>query len=221
MRILLAEDDAVLTSHLQRILHREHFAVDVAASGVDALHMGYDEAYNCVVLDLGLPLLDGVSVLRGWRDAGRSFPVLMLTARNAWSDKAAAFKAGADDYLTKPFLPDELVARIRALLRRANGGNTAPIRCGALSYEMQTGGFWLGEQPLSLTAFESRLLTALIMRKEATVERSRLLDSIYEAAADIPAGTMEVLIGRLRRKIGTEMIQTVRGQGYRLTAKLS
>jgi DNA-binding response OmpR family regulator len=218
MKILIAEDDKELAENLRRVLRAEHFAVDVAGQGEDAAHLGETEAYDCAVLDLGLPVMDGISVLHHWRSRARNFPVLILTARDAWIDKSAGFKAGADDYLTKPFLPQELVARIRALIRRGSSATYAPVRCGDLSYDVNSGAFCFRDEPLKLTAFEIRLLAALIMRKEVVVERSHLLESMYEQDAEAPVNSIEVLVGRLRRKIGPAMIETVRGLGYRLTA---
>lgn len=218
MKILLVEDDADLSSKLVRLLHSEAFAVDRAADGEEALHLGDSGNYDCAVLDLGLPLLDGVTVLKRWRESGRDYPVIILTARDAWADKAQGFKAGADDYLTKPFLPEELIIRIRALVRRARGQNSETVACGALAHDPQSGGFFIEGRPLRLTGFETRILTTLFRFREQVVDRQKLFDSIYEFDVEIPQNSLEVMIGRLRRKIGGEMIETVRGHGYRLTA---
>jgi two-component system, OmpR family, response regulator len=218
MKILLVEDDADLAERLVRGLHDAAFAVDHAANGEDALHLGLTGSYECAVLDLGLPLFDGMSVLKGWRAGNAHFPVLILTARYSWGDKSAAFNAGADDYLTKPFLAQELVARLRALIRRAQGHTPNLVRCGALAYDPNSWAFTHAEQPLKLTAFETRILLKLMQFAERAVSRDMLLESVYESEVEIPFNSIEVLIGRLRRKIGPQMIETVRGYGYRLTA---
>jgi two-component system OmpR family response regulator len=147
-----------------------------------------------------------------------SFPVLILTAREAWSDKVAGFKSGADDYLVKPFRVEELVMRLRALVRRAAGHAATRIECGPLAFESQTGQFELDGLPLRLTALEWRVLSALMLRKEAVIERLDLLERVYEGDADVDSNSLEVIVGRLRKKIGATLIETVRGRGYRLTA---
>jgi DNA-binding response OmpR family regulator len=218
MKILLVEDDEALASHIAAELRGEHFAVDVARNGEDGAHLGATERYDAAVLDLGLPKKDGLTVLHEWREGGHALPVLILTARDAWSEKVAGFKAGADDYLIKPFRVQELVMRLRALVRRASGYGAARIACGRLEYDTQLGSFTLDGLPLRLTAFEWRVLSALILRKGIVIERAELLERVYEYNADVDSNSLEVIIGRLRRKIGTEMIQTVRGRGYSLTA---
>ncbi|KQM64164.1 two-component system response regulator [Sphingomonas sp. Leaf17] len=218
MRILLVEDDADLGPAIARALRAEHFAVDIAANGIDAGHLGETETYDAAVLDLGLPHRDGVSVLRDWRAAGRDLPVLILTARDAWSDKVAGFKAGADDYLTKPFRVEELVMRLRALVRRAAGHAATRLECGPIGFETQTGQFELDGLPLKLTAFEWRVLSALMLRKDTVIERLDLMERVYEGDADVDSNSLEVIVGRLRKKIGRDRIETVRGRGYRLTA---
>jgi DNA-binding response OmpR family regulator len=218
VRVLLVEDDAALADGIARALRAEHFAVDVATDGEDGGHLGSTETYDAIVLDLGLPKRDGLSVLAEWRREGRTAPVLILTARDAWSEKVQGFKAGADDYLTKPFRVEELVMRLRALVRRAAGHAASVITCGALAFDAQTGQFELDGLPLKLTAFEWRVLSALILRREVVVERLDLLERVYEGDADVNSTSLEVIIGRLRRKIGADRIETVRGRGYRLTA---
>jgi DNA-binding response OmpR family regulator len=218
---LLVEDDPALADGLARALRAENFAVDVARNGEDGGHLGSTELYDAAVLDLGLPKRDGVSVLRDWRAEGRTLPVLILTARDAWSEKVAGFKAGADDYLTKPFRTEEVVMRLRALVRRAAGHAGARIECGPLSFDAQVGQFELDGLPLKLTAFEWRVLSALMLRKEIVIERSDLIERVYEGDADVDSNSVEVIIGRLRKKIGTDRIETVRGRGYRLTAGTS
>lgn len=216
MRILLVEDDAALADELARALREEHFAVDVAGNGEDGAHLGDTEPYDAAVLDLGLPKVDGLSVLQQWRADGRTLPVLILTARDGWSEKVAGFKAGADDYLTKPFRAQEVVMRLRALVRRAAGHASPRITCGRLSFESQLGHFEHDGVALRLTAFEWRLLSTLILRKDAVVPRGELLERLYEYDVDTDANSLEVIVWRLRQKIGAEMIETVRGRGYRL-----
>ena len=218
MRILLVEDDAALASELAHLLRLEHFVVDVVTDGVEAAHLGLTERYDAALLDIGLPLDDGLTVLARWRDAGSALPVLVITARSSWSDKAAGFVAGADDYLVKPFLPQEIVARLRALIRRANGHSANRIACGALSFDVQSGSFALEGNPVSLTAFEWRLLSALMLRRDTVVPRAALAESAYEHGHDVDFSSMEVVIGRIRRKIGADMISTVRNVGYMLSA---
>jgi len=218
MRVLLVEDDAAIADGLARALRAEHFAVDVASNGEDGGHLGATELYDAAVLDLGLPKRDGLSVLRDWRAAGRDLPVLILTARDGWSEKVEGFKAGADDYVVKPFRVEEVVMRLRALVRRAAGHAAARVTCGPLAFDAQLGTFELDGLPLKLTAFEWRVLSALMLRRDVVIERADLIERVYEGDADVDSNSIEVIIGRLRRKIGAQMIETVRGRGYRLTA---
>lgn len=218
MRVLLVEDDADLSHQIAASLRSENFVVDVARNGEDAVHAGLTEIFDAAVLDLGLPKIDGVTVLKSWRDAGRTLPVLVLTARDGWPDKVAAFKAGADDFLTKPFRLEELVLRLRALVRRSAGHAASIITCGDLSFDAQLGTFELQGLPLKLTAFEWRVLSCLILRKEVIVDRRELIERVYEGDADVDSNSIEVIIARLRRKIGTDRIETERGRGYMLTA---
>ena len=217
MRILLIEDDTALADGIARALRAEHFAVDVAANGEDGAHLGDTGQYDAAVLDLGLPVKPGIAVLQEWRAAGRGLPVLILTARDGWSDKVEGFRAGADDYLTKPFRVEELVMRLRALVRRAAGHAAARMTCGPLSFDAQTGQFELDGLPLRLTALEWRVLSALMLRREIVIDRLDLIERVYEGDADPDSNSLEVIIGRLRRKIGRDLIETVRGRGYRLT----
>ena len=219
MRILLVEDDADLAERIGKALRAENFAVDVASNGEDAAHLGSTESFDAAVLDLGLPKLDGVSVLKVWRQEGRNTPVLVLTARDGWSDKVASFKAGADDYLTNPFKIEELVMRLRALIRRASGHGSSKIVCGALEFDAQLGTFELDGLPLKLTALEWRVLSCLILRKNIIVERRDLMERVYEGDVDVESNSLEVIITRLRRKIGSAMIETERGRGYRLRSE--
>jgi two-component system OmpR family response regulator len=217
MRILLVEDDTALAEGIARALRAENFAVDVAANGEDGAHLGDAGLYDAAVLDLGLPVKPGITVLKEWRAAGRAHPVLILTARDGWSDKVEGFRAGADDYLTKPFRVEELVMRLRALVRRASGHAASVITCGPVSFDAQTGQFELDGLPLRLTALEWRVLSALMLHKDVVIDRLDLMERVYEGDADPDSNSLEVIIGRLRKKIGRDLIETVRGRGYRLT----
>lgn len=218
MRVLLVEDDMDLSGRIAASLRTENFVVDIARNGEDAEHVGLTEIFDIAILDLGLPKIDGVSVLKSWRDADRSLPVLVLTARDGWPDKVASFKAGADDFLTKPFKIEELILRIRALVRRATGHASARINCGPLTFDAQLGTFEHNGVPLKLTALEWRVLSCLTLRKEAVVDRRELLERVYDGDAEVDSNSIEVIIARLRRKIGPQHIETVRGRGYMLTA---
>jgi two-component system OmpR family response regulator len=218
VRILLVEDDATLADGIARALRAERFAVDIATNGEDGGHLGATERYDAAVLDIGLPRKDGITVLREWRAEGRDLPVLILTARDGWSEKVAGFKAGADDYLTKPFRVDEVIMRLRALVRRAAGHAGALVTCGRLVFDAQLGTFELDGLPLKLTALEWRVLSVLMLRKDVVVDRGELIERVYEGDAEVDSNSVEVIIGRLRKKIGAAMIETVRGRGYRVTA---
>lgn len=218
MKILLVEDDTVLAESIARALRAESFVVDVAPNGEDGQHLGETEAFDAAVLDLGLPKVNGIAVLRAWRMAGRTLPVLILTARDGWSEKVEGFKAGADDYLVKPFRMEELVMRLRALIRRAAGHASPLILCGPLAYDAQLGTFARDGLPLRLTALEWRVLSCLMLRKEHVVPRPDMLERVYDGDAEVDSNSIEVIIARLRRKIGHDLIETVRGRGYRLTA---
>ena len=216
MRILLVEDDAALADATAKALRAEHFAVDIAENGEDGAHLGDTESYDAAVLDLGLPRKSGITVLEEWRAAGRVLPVLILTARDGWSEKVAGFRAGADDYLTKPFRIEELVMRLRALVRRSAGHAAARITCGPITFDAQTGQVERDGLPLRLTALEWRVLSTLMLRKGVVVERLDLMEHIYEGDADPDSNSLEVIVGRLRKKIGADLIETVRGRGYRI-----
>src|SRR5665213_2526043 len=216
MKVLLVEDDRLLAKEIAQALRRENFAVDIAEDGEDGQHLGETEAYDVAVLDLGLPKVTGGDVLRAWRKHGRHLPVLILTARDGWSDKVDGFKAGADDYLTKPVRVEELVMRLRALVRRSAGYAEPRISCGPLTFDAQTGVFELNGLPLRLTALEWRVLACLTLRHDVVVERYDLNEKVYEGDADVDSNSLEVIVARLRRKIGHQMIETVRGRGYRL-----
>jgi two-component system OmpR family response regulator len=216
--VLVVEDEPELAAKLARALGGAGYAVDQAHDGKHADFLGRTEPYDAVVLDLGLPQLDGVSVLRGWREDGVAVPVLVLTARGRWSDKQAGFSAGADDYLVKPFELGEAVLRVQALVRRSRGHASPEIRVGALRLDTHRGEFSLDGEPVALTAQEYRLLAYLVHHAGRVVSRSELLDHAYERSLDPDSNVIDVLLSRVRRKIGSERIETVRGRGFRLRA---
>ncbi|QEX24587.1 DNA-binding response regulator [Hypericibacter adhaerens] len=216
MRILVVEDDPDLARQLKAALAGASYAVDVAGDGEEGHFLGDTEPYDAVVLDLGLPVLDGVSVLKRWRRDGRTMPVLILTARDRWSEKVAGFDAGADDYVTKPFQMEEVLARIRALIRRASGHASAELECGALRIDSASGRVTVDGVQVKLTAQEFRLLDYLMHHKGKIVSRTELTEHIYEQDFDRESNTIEVFVGRLRKKLGANYIATVRGLGYRL-----
>lgn len=216
MRALVVEDDTAIASLVTAALGEAGFVVDRAAAGEDAIHLGETEPYDVAVLDLGLPGSDGLAVLRAWRAARRGFPVLILTARETWSDKLAGFRAGADDYVTKPFRVEEVVVRAQALVRRAAGHASVRIVAGRLALDTQLGTVTRDGMPLRLTAMEYRILAYLMHRTGRIVSRTELSEHVYDGETDRDFNSLEVIIGRLRRKIGAEAIETLRGRGYRL-----
>ncbi len=218
MRILLVEDEPTLRTQLRDALSEAAYAVDLADNGRDALHLGQTEPFDAVVLDLGLPVLDGLSVLRQWRQAGLTLPVLILTARDSWHEKVAGIDAGADDYLSKPFHMEELLARLRALIRRAQGIASPLLHCGTLALDTRSSRVTLDGQHVNLTSHEYRLLAYLMHRPGQVVSRTELNEHLYAQDFDRDSNTIEVFIGRLRRKLPPDTIETVRGLGYRLTA---
>jgi len=218
MRVLLVEDDEDLSGRIAAVLRSENFVVDIARNGEDALHAGLTELFDVAILDLGLPKIDGVSVLKGWREGDRNLPVLVLTARDGWPDKVSSFKAGADDFLAKPFKVEELVLRLRALVRRASGHAASRLVCGALVFDAQLGTFELDGLPLKLTALEWRVLSCLMLRKGMIVDRRELTERVYDGDAEVDSNSIEVIIARLRKKLGANSIETVRGRGYMLTS---
>jgi two-component system OmpR family response regulator len=216
MRVLVVEDDPDLARQLKAALGDAGYAVDHAPDGEEAAFLGDTEPYDAIVLDLGLPKIDGVSVLEQWRRDGIATPVLILTARGAWSEKVAGFDAGADDYLTKPFHTEELLARLRALLRRTAGHASANLTCGELMLDPKAARASVNGEPLRLTSLEYRLLHYLMMHQARVISRTELVEHLYDQDFDRDSNTIEVFIGRLRKKIGPDRIETVRGLGYRL-----
>ncbi|MCF7751930.1 response regulator transcription factor [Bacillus subtilis subsp. subtilis] len=219
MRILLAEDDALLATRLQSLLEDAGYLVLHSAEGRMAEALGQIEDIAAAVVDLGLPGLDGLSVIERWRQAGRDFPVLVLTARARWHDKLAGFDAGADDYLTKPFQPEELLLRLRALIRRSAGHASPRLQCGPLLLDVNAGRFELDGELLHLSPQEQRILSYFLHHPDIVISRSRLGEHVYEAGFDPDSNTLDVMIGRIRRKLGRDLIHTHRGQGFRLSAQ--
>lgn len=216
MRILLAEDNKDLSRTLKPALQDAGYVVDHAEDGEEAHFLGDTEPYDCIILDLGLPLMDGVTILEKWRKDGRKTPVLILTARGGWSDKVTGFDAGADDYLTKPFHTEELLARLRALVRRAAGNVQPLLLCGGLRLDPRASRASVNGEPLRLTSLEYRLLHYMILHQDRVISRTELVEHLYDQDFDRDSNTIEVFMGRLRKKIGSERVETVRGLGYRL-----
>jgi two-component system OmpR family response regulator len=216
VKVLVVEDDRALAAQIAQALAAAGHAVLVAHDGAEAEFLGATETVGAAVLDLGLPGMDGVEVLRRWRAEGLTFPVLILTARDAWADKVAGFRAGADDYVVKPFRMDEVVLRLAVLGRRAAGHAGAEVAAGALVLDTATGAITLDGLPLRLTDFEARVLRHLILHKGRVVGRAELVEHVYDGEPDRDFRSLEVLIGRIRRKIGESRIETQRGAGYRL-----
>lgn len=216
MRVLVAEDDPDLSRNLTTALKAEGYAVDAALDGEDALFLGESEPYDVIVLDLGLPKVDGAKILNAWRKNALTTPVLILTARDEWTQKVSAFDAGADDYLTKPFHTEELLARLRALLRRASGATTSTLVIGDLQVDTRAAQARVGQTSIRLTAQEFRVLRYLAHRAGDVISRSELTEHVYDQDFDRDSNTIEVFVGRLRKKIGADRIETIRGLGYRL-----
>jgi two-component system OmpR family response regulator len=218
MRLLVVEDDAALAAEVAAFLRRAKFAVDVCGVGDEAMHLLLTEPYDALILDLGLPGLDGMSVLKALRATNARMPALILTARDRLAEKAQAFRAGADDYVTKPFDPEEVLLRLQALIRRAGGSAQPVIQVGPLSLDMTTGAISLNATLLRLTHLESCVLSHLMRRAGAVVSRTELSEHIYELDRDPDSNTLEVIVSRIRKKIGYDRIETIRGGGYRLRA---
>jgi two-component system OmpR family response regulator len=218
LRLLVVEDDPDLNRQLVSALQEAGYVVDKAMNGEEGHFLGDTEPYDAVVLDLGLPEMDGVTVLEKWRRAGRNMPVLILTARDRWSDKVAGFDAGADDYVAKPFFMEEVLARLRALLRRSTGHATSEFECGPLRVDTRTSRVTVNGRAIKLTSLEYRLIEYLIHHQGRIISRTELVEHLYDQDFDRDSNTIEVFVGRLRRKLGKDMIETVRGLGYRLAA---
>lgn len=217
MRVLVAEDEEKLAQSLASAIHDAGYAVDRARDGNEAELLGHTEQYDAVVLDLGLPGMDGLTILKRWREASIFMPVLVLTARGSWYEKVQGIDGGADDYVTKPFRMEELLARLRALIRRANRQPSPEIRCGSLVLDARAAKVTIDGAPVKLTGHEFRVISYLMHHRGRVVSQGELTEHIYAQDFDRDSNTVEVFIARLRRKLGASAIETVRGLGYRIT----
>lgn len=216
MRILVVEDEPTLQTQLVAAIAAAGHTVETASDGQQARYLGEVEDFDAVVLDLGLPQIDGLSVLRHWRTQGRNMPVLILTARGSWYEKVTGMDAGADDYLAKPFHMEELLARLRALLRRLSPHASALWQCGPITLDTRQVCAWVNDQPLTLTSHEFKLLELFMQQPGQTLTRTQLAEHIYPYDSERDSNTIEVFIARLRKKLPPDSIETVRGRGYRL-----
>ncbi len=219
MRVLVVEDEAALQEQLVNALQALGWAVDRASTGRDGLYMGNEFPLDLAILDLGLPDLNGLEIMRAWRAEGRTFPVLILTARSRWNEKVTGLEAGADDYLVKPFHIEEVLARVRALIRRSGGWANAVLKAGNIRLDTGSQQVTVNAEPVTLTAFEYRLLEYLMLHAGEVISKTKLADHLYAEDADRDSNVLEVLIGRLRRKLDPDgvnpPIETLRGRGYR------
>lgn len=216
MRLLVIEDDPDINRQLVTALTDAGYVVDAASDGEEGHHLGDTEPYDCVILDLGLPVMDGVSVLEAWRREGRKMPVLILTARDRWGDKVSGFDAGADDYVSKPFHMEEVLARVRALLRRNAGHATSELTCGPMMLDTKVARVTVEGRAIRLTSLEYRLLAYMMHHQDRVITRTELVEHLYDQDFDRDSNTIEVFVGRVRKKVGLDMIKTARGLGYRL-----
>lgn len=223
MRVLVVEDDPRLLESLTTQLRDTGYVVDASADGREGLYLGDEFPIDLAIIDLGLPELPGLELIKKLRENGRKFPILVLTARTEWQDKVAGLEAGADDYLTKPFHPEELMARINALMRRAGGHAQPVVKLGPISVDLTAQRVELNDEEIELTTYEFKVLQYLLMRPDAVVTKTDLSEHIYEEDADRDSNVIEVFIGRLRRKLDPsgelKPIETLRGRGYRLALK--
>jgi two-component system OmpR family response regulator len=216
MRILVVEDEAVLSRQLSGALGHAGYAVDCAGDGERADFLVETEQYDAVILDLGLPKIDGLTLLKRWREHGVAMPVLVLTARSSWHEKVQGIDGGADDYVAKPFQMEEVLARLRALIRRATGQLQTELRCGSVTLDPRLARVTRDGQPVRLTSHEFRVLSYLMHNRDRVVPQSELTEHIYAQDADRDSNTVEVFVARLRRKLGAGIIETERGLGYRI-----
>ena len=225
MRVLLVEDDPRLVETLGSHLRAAGYAVDVSLDGIEGLYVGEEFPVDLAIIDLGLPQLPGLEVIRKLRSRGRDFPILVLTARSEWQDKVAGLEAGADDYVTKPFQMEELKARINALMRRAGGHARPTVELGPITVDLTAQRVYLEGEEVDLTTYEYKVLNYLVMHPDEVVSKTVLSEHIYEEDADRDSNVIEVFIGRLRRKLDPDgtlnPIETLRGRGYRLAPVLT
>ena len=218
MRILVVEDNQQVARQIKELLEQELFVVDVAHDGEDGWFLGDTESYDAIILDLGLPKLDGMTLLQKWRESSNQVPVLILTSRDTWREKVAGLRAGADDYLTKPFEFEELLARVEALIRRASGNANPLLKCGPIELEPVSVRVTMRGVPVSMTALEYRALQYLMKQQGKVVSKSELSEHIYGQNLERDSNVIEVLINRLRGKLDPSLIVTRRGLGYQLQA---
>ena len=216
MRVLIVEDEPALSEQLACALGEAGYAVDAVSDGARADFAVRSESYDAILLDLGLPRVDGLTLLRGWRDSGLGVPVLVLTARGSWHETVEGIDTGADDYVAKPFRIEEVLARLRALLRRASGRPHPLLQCGDVTLDPRLARVTRAGVPVKLTSHEFRVLSYLMHHRDRVVSQSELTDHIYAQDFDRDSNTVEVFVARLRRKLGASIIETVRGLGYRL-----
>ncbi|NVJ97862.1 MAG: response regulator transcription factor [Alphaproteobacteria bacterium] len=216
MRVLIVEDDEALAGQMKSSLVDVGYSVDHASDGEDGHFLGDTEPYDAIILDLGLPIMDGTSVLKKWRAAGKAMPVLILTARDGWTEKVEGLDAGADDYLTKPFIMEELLARLRALIRRSAGQTSPQLTCGPVMLDTRNGRVSVDGSAVKLTAQEFKLLSYLMHHEGKVISRTELTEHIYDQDFDRDSNTIEVFVNRVRKKLDVPLIHTVRGLGYRL-----
>jgi two-component system, OmpR family, response regulator len=216
VRVLIVEDEELLSRQLAAAVEEAGYAVDAAGDGEQADFLARTEQYDAVILDLGLPKIDGLTLLTRWRDAGMATPVLVLTARGTWHEKVQGIDSGADDYLSKPFRVEELLARLRALVRRAAGHAAPELRIGAVTLDPRHARVTLDGVPVKLTAHEFRVLSYLMHHSGRVVSQAELTEHIYSQGFDRDSNTVEVFVARLRRKLGAAFIETIRGLGYRI-----
>ena len=216
MRLLIVEDDPNLQKQIKNALDESGYTVDATSDGEEGHFLGDTEPYDAVILDLGLPKIDGLTVLEKWRKSKKKFPVLILTARDRWSEKVSGFDAGADDYVTKPFQMEELLARVRALIRRAAGHASSDIEYGPIKLDTKSNKVFVNGSKVKLTSHEYKIIEYFLHHQDKVISRTELTEHIYDQDFGRDSNTIEVFIGRLRKKLGVDVIKTERGYGYRL-----